>query len=101
MITMDVVVDGMLRSDGTLKLDVVPRLAPGRVRVTLQSLGSRVGGERLPDGPWLEESISAPFDLPRPGLAERVEARIVTERLPDLPAALREDEPIREQFQPR
>ena len=93
MITLDVVVDGMLRSDGTLKLDVVPRLAPGRVRVTLQPLESRVGAERSPDGPWLDESISAPFDLPRPGLAERVEARIVTERLPEFPTSLREDEP--------
>lgn len=89
MITMDVVVNGILRSDGTLKLDAVPRLAPGRVRVTLQSLESQTGGERLPEGPWLDESISAPFDLPRQGLAERIKVRMITERLPELPAEMR------------
>ena len=88
MPAMDIVVNGLLQPGGTLQLDFVPAMSPGRVRVTLQPLGN---AERLPDAPWLDESVSAPFDLPRPGARKRVHARVVAERLPDLPAALREE----------
>jgi hypothetical protein len=39
--------------------------------------------ERLPDIPWLDESIPAPFDLPRPDEVERVQPRAAAERLPE------------------
>src|SRR5262245_35745279 len=38
---------------------------------------------RLPDPPLLDECIPVPFDLPRPGKGERVQARTVPPRLPD------------------
>jgi len=52
---------------------------------------SRSEAERLPDVPWLDDSISAPFDLPRPGVAERVQPRPVSKRLPELPTGLGEE----------
>jgi hypothetical protein len=39
--------------------------------------------ERLPDIPWEDESIPAPFDLPRPDEVERVRPRAAAERLPE------------------
>jgi hypothetical protein len=72
MSTIGIVVNGLLKPDGTLELDALPRLPPGRVRVTLQPLvEGRIGGERLPDAPWLDDAIPAPFDLPRLGAAEK------------------------------
>jgi len=32
----EIVIDGTLKSDGTLELDQLPNLAPGRVKVTVQ-----------------------------------------------------------------
>jgi hypothetical protein len=53
----------------------------------------RVGGmakvERLPDDPWLDVAFPAPFDLPRPGVPERVQPRHA-ERLPELPSEIAE-----------
>jgi hypothetical protein len=86
------VVDGLLRPDGTLELDVPPSLPPGRVRVIVQPLvDSQSAVERLPDEPWLDDSIPAPFDLPRSGAAERVQPRPVSVRLPELPTEFAED----------
>jgi hypothetical protein len=62
-----IVLDGLLKPDGTLVFDAPPPLPPGRVRITLQQLeNSRAGKERLPDPAQIDESISAPYDLPRP-----------------------------------
>jgi hypothetical protein len=84
MSTSSIVLDGLLKPDGTLQFDIPPCLPPGRVRVTLQPLGEGVTGvERLPDVPWPDESIPAPFDLPRPDEVERVQPRAVAERLPE------------------
>jgi len=92
MSTMGTVINGLLRPDGTLVLDAPPRLPPGRVRVTVQPLlDGRTEAERLPDGPWLDDDIPAPFDLPRPGVAERVQPRSVPERLPELPTEIEEE----------
>jgi hypothetical protein len=78
-----VVLEGMLKPDGTLELDGRPALPPGRVRVRLELVGAGAqGAERLPDPPWPDESIPAPFDLPRPPQAERVQARKVPQPLP-------------------
>jgi hypothetical protein len=89
MSTIGTVIDGVLRSDGTLELDASPRLPPGRVRVTVQPLvDGRTEAERLPDAPWLDDGIPAPFDLPRSGVAERVQPRAVAERLPELPTGM-------------
>ena len=79
-----IVLEGVLKPDGTLELWSRPALPPGRVRVTLEA--APVAGctsEVLPDPPWPEDSVSAPFDLPLPHPPEPVEARPVAELLPD------------------
>ncbi len=91
MATPSIVLDGLLKPDGTVVLDASPQLTPGRVRVTLQRLDDKhAEKERLPDLPWNDESISAPCDLPYP-IGERVEPRVVEEQLPDLLDGLQED----------
>ena len=79
-----IVVEGDLREDGTIKLDVSPPLPAGRVRVTVQSLRQATPESvRLPDPPWPDDSIPAPFDLPHFGDAERVQPRQGEPRLPE------------------
>ncbi len=59
-----IVLDGDLRADGTIALDTYPPLPPGRVRVTVETLATApLPSGRLPDPPWLDDCISAPFDL--------------------------------------
>ncbi len=83
-VNSSIVLDGVLKSDGTLELDHRPELPPGRVRVKLIALSATAGErELLPDPPWLDECISAPCDLPLPGPSERVETREVAEFLPE------------------
>jgi hypothetical protein len=92
MASPEIVLDGLLKADGTVQLDALPRLPPGRVRVTLQRLEETSRETtRLPDPPWIDESLSAPCDLPRPA-AVRIEPRTVTERLPQGAEALTQDE---------
>jgi hypothetical protein len=93
MITNAVEIEGTLQSDGRIVLDQRPKNIPvGRVRVVLQALADeRKGAERLPDAPWLDESISAPFDLPRTGVVERVRPNAIAERLPEVWTELAED----------
>ncbi len=81
MIAIEIV--GTLRPDGTLVLDEKPALAPGRVRVALRPLGEGAG-ERLPDAPWLDEAIAAPFDLPHEQAIAAIRPRAISERLPEL-----------------
>jgi len=82
---MSLVIDGMLKPDGIVQLDAPPQLRLGRVRVTLQPLAEgQTAPERLPDAPWMDESIPAPFDLPRSGACRRVRPRVVAERLPEI-----------------
>ena len=79
-----IVLEGMLKSDGTLELWSRPALPPGRVWVTLQAaLAADRAPEILPDPPSPEESVPAPFDLPLPHPAEPVETQKVAELLPD------------------
>jgi hypothetical protein len=82
--TPSIVLDGLLKPDGTLELIGRPELPPGPVLVRLEA-APRLDrtDERLPDRPWLDESVPAPFDLRRPLGAERVQVRQVTERLPE------------------
>ncbi|GEM_PF-5148935 len=95
MSSMGAVIDGLLMPDGTLKLDAPPRLPPGRVRVTVQPLiDGRTEPERLPDGPWLDDALPAPFDLPRSGVVELVRPRVVAERLPEFPTEVAEGEEL-------
>lgn len=83
MATASIVLNGLLKSDGTLELNSQPRLPPGPVRITLESLSEPQSATiRLPDPPWLDESVSAPFDLPHFTPAEQVQPRVATERLP-------------------
>jgi len=78
-----VVVDGVLKADDTIELANHPALPPGPVRVRLESLAEAgQGAEILPDPPWEDESISAPFDLPLPGSPKPVVLREVAEVLP-------------------
>ena len=86
------VFDGNLNSDGTIQLDRPPGISPGRVQVALRRLSPFVSGQaRDPDGPWPDEAIPAPFDLPRPGTPERVYPRPGSERLPDALQGAEED----------
>ncbi len=77
-----VVLEGILKPDGTLELDGRPALPPGRVRVSLQSITSATR-EHLPDPPWPDESIPAPFDLPLASKSKPVEPVKVAELLPE------------------
>lgn len=77
------VFDGNLNSDGTIQLDRQPGISPGPVQVVLRPLPPESGIACVPDGPWPDEAISAPFDLPRPEMRERVYPRQGTDRLPD------------------
>jgi hypothetical protein len=86
MIANTIEINGTLQADGRLILDEKPALPPGRVRVALRALA-----ERLPDAPWVDENVSAPFDLPREGAVVRVQARAVLERLPELPTGFAEE----------
>jgi hypothetical protein len=84
MATASIVLNGVLKSDGTLELNTQPPIPPGPVRITLESLSEpRSETVRLPDPPWLDESVSAPFDLPHFAPAEQVQPRGATERLPE------------------
>ena len=86
------IIHGLLKADGTLELDSPPRLPPGRVRVTVQPLlDGRAETVRLPDAPWSDDSIPAPFDLPRFEQVERVQPKAVRERLPELPSGIAEE----------
>lgn len=88
MIANAIEIAGTLQADGKLILDQRPMLPPGRVRVRVQPFveeGSEA--ERLPDVPWLDETLAAPFELPRPGAVVRAQPRVGSERLPDLPTA--------------
>ena len=78
-----IVLEGVLKADGTLELDHRPELPPGRVRVKLESL-TKAHSESglLPDPPWLDESIPAPCDLPLPDNWEPVTLREVSQWLP-------------------
>ena len=87
-----VVFDGNLNSDGTIQLDRPPGISPGRVQVALRPLSPSASGQaRDPDGPWPDEAISAPFDLPCPGTPERVYPRQGSNRLPDPLRGTKED----------
>ena len=78
-----IILEGVLKADGTLELQSRPQLPPGRVRVKLELLPqANSKAERMPDLPWPDDTIPAPFDLPRPR-PQRVDARAVNERLPD------------------
>lgn len=78
-----IVLEGILKSNGTLELRSRPALSPGLVRVTLEPLPMpRPPAEPLPDPPWEDECISAPFDLPLPDNGHPIVARWVAEVLP-------------------
>ena len=92
MIAKTIAIAGTLQADGQLILDEKPALPPGRVRVALQPLIEGPSqAERLPDAPWFDDSISAPFDLPREGVVVRVQTRTFSERLPEFPTGLAEE----------
>ena len=79
-----IVLDGDLRADGTIALDTYPPLPPGRVRVTVETLATApLPSGRLPDSPWLDDCISAPFDLPHFGDAQLVQPHLGEPRLPE------------------
>ena len=81
---LPVVLEGVITAEGTLELRERPNLPPGPVRVTVEPAATpRSRTEFLPDPPWLDESIPAPFDLPLAGPAQRIEARPIRELLPE------------------
>jgi hypothetical protein len=79
-----VVLEGVLKPDGTVEFESRPALPPGRVRVIIERLPAPTGGvERVPDSPWPDDTVPAPCDLPRPSVAQRIEPRAARERLPE------------------
>jgi len=91
MIANAIELEGTLQADGRLILDEKPAMPPWRVRVALQPLiDGKANAERLPDAPWLDDSIPAPFDLPRDGAVVRVQTCTFTERLPESPTGVAE-----------
>jgi hypothetical protein len=83
-VAASIVLEGLLKPDGTLELRGRPVFPPGRVRVTLEAIKEHpVPRERLPEPPWREESIPAPFDLPPPLRVKGVQAHEAAERPPD------------------
>jgi hypothetical protein len=83
-VASNIVLEGLLKPDGTLEFRSRPAFPPGRVRVTLEAIADHPAGkERLPDPPWHDESVPAPLDLPPPVRAEGVRACKVIERLPE------------------
>ncbi len=88
MILSAIEVAGTLQPDGNLILDEKPAMPAGRVRVALRPL---VTGERLPDEPWVDDAIPAPFDVPRAGMVVHVQPRMVPERLPEIPSQIAEE----------
>lgn len=81
MLEPDVETTGTLHPGGAVTLDEPPRLAPGRVRVALRPLPPPAA--RLPDGPFPDESIPAPFDLPYEGPVRAAVAERIPYRYPD------------------
>lgn len=98
-----VVVNGVLEPDGTVHLDELPELCPGPVSVAIKRIEEPDSGPfallkhesqgvqqearrpvRLPDAPWLDESSSAPLDLPRPSRQRPVQVRRGSKRAPML-----------------
>ena len=79
------ILEGSLFSDGTIRLDRPPDVPPGRVRITLQAISASMPERvQLPDGPWPDDAVPPPFDLPLPGTPQRVSPRKACELLPDL-----------------
>ena len=85
---------GVLRPDGWIELLDPTGLPSEPIEVdisvtvlkptTTNSVPPTKPWTREPGGFWPDESISAPFDLPRPGIPHRVTARPATKpRLPD------------------
>ena len=110
--TVTMVVQGVLRPDGLIELldpvDLPLERRPVMVTVTDReesaSVSSASGSvtptpghvtgplQREPGGFWLDESISAPFDLPRSGTPRPVKVSCATKpRLPDPVFILIED----------
>ncbi len=78
------VYEGLLLSDGTVRLDRAPDIRPGPVQITLRPISKSATNDAfLLDGPWEDESISAPCDLPVAGLRRRIHPRPGRVRLPD------------------
>ena len=78
------VYDGFLQADGIIQLDCTPEIRPGRVQVALRPLSkSATSDPLLPDGPWEDESISAPCDLPIAAPRKPIRPQPGQVRLPD------------------
>ena len=89
MIATTVEIEGTLDADGRLILDERPALPPGRVSVALRTLAL---AERLPGPPSLDDAIPAPIDLPYSAVIVRIQPRATSERLPELPSVLAEED---------
>ena len=80
--TATMVAQGVLRPDGLIELLDLPS-EPRPVTVTVTDREATTGVpstaaprlQREPGGFWPDESISAPFDLPRPGTPRPVKLR--------------------------
>ncbi len=85
MATLEITIDGTIKPDGSIELNQPSSLPPGPVQITLRRIPITLPTEeiRRPDGPWSDENITVPFDLPRLGESRPVRTRPGTLRLPD------------------
>lgn len=81
---VSIVIEGVLKTDGTIELRSRPAIPPGPVWVRLEAVSrGQLPAAQLPDQPWEAEASSAPFDLPFPGEPQPVNPLVVDELLPD------------------
>ena len=79
----DMVYDGILEADGTIRLARPPGIEPGPVRVTLREISAEGSELVLIEDPSWGGFFLTPCDLPLPGPVERIYPRHGKMPLPD------------------
>src|SRR6266704_1721285 len=81
-----IVLDGLLKPDGTVELQSHPALPPGRVRVTLEAVAeASTETDRLPDGVCEGPMLDPWGELPPPENRLRLYPKLGELPLPDPP----------------
>lgn len=92
-VNSSIVIDGVLKSDGTLELWSLPAWPPGPVRVTLEARPEAgIEREQLPDGICDPPMLDPWIQLPLPENRTRVCPKLGELPLPDPPILPADDE---------